>query len=219
MDQPVRLAGPERPPASGGAPDSLVIFLHGYGSNGDDLIQLAAPFARTLPGAQFLSPHAISPCPGAPGGYQWFPLSTLSREERDRGVAEAGPVVMRYIEEQLARFALAPERCVLVGFSQGTMLALHVGLRFRPQLAGVLGYSGALARIGMLMDEIRARPPVQLVHGDQDPVVPAWMMFEALGALEALRVPVAWHVSRNTPHAIAPDGLEVGAQFLRRVLG
>ncbi len=219
MDRPVTLSGPERAPARGGAPDALVIFLHGYGANGDDLVSLAEPFARVLPGAHFLSPHAIEPCPGAPGGYQWFPLSTLARSERDDGVARAGPVVAAYVEAQLARFGLAPERCVLVGFSQGTMLALHVGLRFRPQLAGVLGYSGALARIGMLMDELRARPPVQLVHGDQDPIVPAWMMFEAFGALEALRVPVNWHISRNTPHAIAPDGLDVGARFLQRVLG
>lgn len=217
MSEPL-LHGPERAPAVGDAPDSLVVFLHGYGSNGEDLIALAEPLAQILPRTHFLSPNAIEPCPGAPNGYQWFPLATLARSERDTGVVRAAPVLGQWLDRQLARFSLPASRLALVGFSQGTMMALHVGLRRVAPVAGILGFSGALARISHLMDELRARPPVQLVHGDQDPVVPAWMMFEAVGALEAMKVPVDWHVSRNTPHSIAPDGLKVGADFLKRVL-
>ncbi len=217
MSEPL-LQGPERAPDGGGAPESLIVFLHGYGSNGDDLIALAEPLARILPRTHFLSPHAIEPCPGAPNGYQWFPLSTLARDERDEGVVRAAPILDRWIDRQLERFALPASRLALVGFSQGTMMALHVGLRRSEPVAGVLGFSGALARISHLMDELRVRPPVQLVHGDQDPVVPFWMMFEAVGALEAMKVPVDWHISRNTPHSIASDGLQEGAGFLKRVL-
>ncbi len=216
-EQPL-LQGPERPPAEGGAPDSLVVFLHGYGSNGEDLIALAEPLARLLPRTHFLSPDAVEPCPGAPNGRQWFALSTLARSERDEGVVRAGPVLDRWLDDQLARFGLPASRLALVGFSQGTMMALHVGLRRAEPVAGILGFSGALARIPRLMDELRVRPPVRLVHGDQDPVVPVWMMFEAFGALEALKVPVDWHVSRGTPHSIAPDGLKAGGEFLARVL-
>ncbi len=212
------LSGPERGPADGSQPQSLVIFAHGYGSNGADLIGLVPHLAPHLPHTRFLSPNAPEPCPGVPGGYQWFPLTTISREERDRGCYQAAPVLARYIEAQLQRFSLPPERLALVGFSQGTMMALHVGLRHAPPLAGIVGFSGSLAAPGRLLDEMTARPPVLLVHGTADEVVPIWLMFEAYGALEALRVPVERHVSQNTAHSIAADGLARAAEFLKRIL-
>lgn len=213
------LAGPEVPPAHGGAPDSLVIFAHGYGSNGQDLIGLVPHLQPHLPGTQFIAPDAGEPCPGSPGGRQWFALTTISREERDSGCYRAAPMLGRFIDAQLERFHLAPERLVLVGFSQGTMLALHVGLRRAEKLGGILGFSGSLASPGRLIAEMRSAPPVLLVHGANDEVVPVWLMFEAVGALEAAGVPVERHVSRNTAHSIAADGLACGLDFLRARIG
>jgi len=213
------LSGPEVAPQDGQAPDSLVILCHGYGSNGDDLIGLVPHLQPQLPRTQFLSPHAPQPCPGAPGGYQWFPLTTISREERDAGTRTAAPVLDAYIDASLERFGLPAARLALIGFSQGTMMSLHVGLRRREQLAGILGFSGSLSLPGSLIGEIALRPPVMLVHGANDEVVPVWLMFEAYGALEAANVPVERHVSQNTAHSIAADGLNAGLGFLRRILG
>lgn len=218
MSETPMLSGPEVAPKDGSPPDSLVIFAHGYGSNGQDLIGLAAHLQPVLPKTQFLSPNAPEPCAMAPGGYQWFHLSSISREERDQGTVVAAPALDAYIDAQLERFALPPERLVLVGFSQGTMVSLHVGLRRTPPIAGILGFSGSLSAPERLIDEMRARPPVLLVHGAADETVPVWLMFEAYGALQAAKVPVERHVSQNTAHSIAADGLEAGARFLQRLL-
>lgn len=212
------LVGPEAAPRSGKAPTGLVIFAHGYGSNGADLIALAPHLADALPDVQFLSPNAPEPCPGAPGGYQWFPLTSISREERDQGTRAAAATLDQYIDTQLARFSLPPERCALVGFSQGTMMALHVGLRRRKPLAGIVGFSGSLAAPGRLIAEMGPPTPVLLVHGSHDDVVPVWLMFEAYGALEAANIPVERHVSDGVAHSIAPDGLRAAAAFLRKRL-
>lgn len=213
------LTGPEVGPKDGSPPDSLVIFAHGYGSNGQDLIGLVPHLQPILPRTQFLSPNAVEPCPMAPGGYQWFPISSLNRAERDAGVYRAAPALDGFIDAQLERFDLPESRLALVGFSQGTMMALHAGLRRPRPVAGILGFSGSLASPQTLVDEIRSRPPVMLVHGAADDVIPVWLMFEAVGALEAAKVPVEKHVSQNVAHSIGPDGLKAGAAFLRRVLG
>lgn len=213
------LHGPEAAPLSGGKPDSLVIFAHGYGSNGADLIALAPHLAQALPRAQFLSPNAPEPCPGAPGGYQWFPLTTISREERDAGTRAAAASLDRYIDAQLARFSLTPDRLALVGFSQGAMMALHVGLRRSAALGGIVGFSGSLASPRSLLAEMGPPPPVLLVHGTGDEVVPIWLMFEAFGALEAANIPVERHISQGVAHAIGPDGLKAAADFLKARLG
>jgi len=214
-----QLSGPEVAPSDGSAPDSLVVFAHGYGSNGDDLIALAPQLQAILPRAQFLSPHAPEPCPMAPGGYQWFALSSLSKQERDAGTRQAAPALEAYIAAQLERFSLPPERLALIGFSQGTMVALHAGLRRQRGPGAIVGFSGTLAAPESLIDELGARPPILLVHGAADETVPVWLMFEAFGALQALQVPVERHVSQNTGHAVAPDGLEAATAFLRRSFG
>lgn len=218
-DAIAELAGPEVAPKDGADPDSLVIFAHGYGSNGQDLIGLVPHLQPHLPKTQFLSPNACEPCPMAPGGYQWFPISSLDRTERDTGTYKAAPALDHYVSRQLDRFSVPANRCVLIGFSQGTMLSLHVGLRRQEPVAGILGFSGTLAAPGKLIDEMRSKPPVLLVHGAADEVIPVWLMFEAVGALQAANVPVDKHVSQNVPHSIGPDGLQKGAAFLKRVLG
>ena len=137
------LQGPMALPASGGAPRSMVILLHGYGSNGDDLIGLVPYWRSALPDTVFLSPNAPEPCPGAPGGRQWWALTNFSPDARAAGVRQAAPILNGFIDSQLAAYGLSEDRLALVGFSQGTMMALHVGLR-RP-IAGIVGYSGMLA--------------------------------------------------------------------------
>ena len=208
------LTGPETAQKEGNAPDSLVIFAHGYGSNGADLISLSQHFQTVLPRTYFISPNAPEPCPGAPGGYQWFPLTSISREERDRGTRVAAPIFDAFIDAQMDRFNLEPSRIALVGFSQGTMVALHVGLRRQAELAGIVGFSGSLSSPGSLQTEMGARSPVMLIHGAADEVVPVWLMFEAYGALEALNVPVTRHISQNIAHSIGPDGLQAAMGFL-----
>jgi phospholipase/carboxylesterase len=201
------LNGPGVLPASG-APTSLVIFLHGYGSNGADLIALAPFFQAAAPQAAFLSPNAPQECPGAPDGYQWWPIIDMSREERAYGAYQAAFAVNATIDAMLERFGLSEDRLVLVGFSQGTMMALEVGLRRDKQIAGIIGYSGMIADPTRLEAEIRSRPPILLVHGDEDPVLPVSHFHETKAVLEGLGLPLTTHVSHGLGHSIDPAGLK-----------
>ncbi|MEW5687979.1 MAG: dienelactone hydrolase family protein [Pseudomonadota bacterium] len=212
------LSGPEISAASGGAARSMVILLHGYGSNGEDLIGLVPYWRRALPDTVFLSPNAPQPCPGAPGGYQWWALTSFSPEARAAGVREAAPVVDAYIDAQLARFELSEDRLALVGFSQGTMTALHVAPRRARRLAGVVGYSGMLADPHAPVAEVVTKPPILLIHGDADPMVPVAALGQAKAALEPQGFDVTTHVSPGLGHSIDEAGLRLGEAFLSRVL-
>jgi len=210
------LDGPSIAPTGRGT--SLVILLHGYGSNGADLIGLAQKWRALLPSTFFIAPNAPEKSPH-PGGYQWFPISSFAAEERASGTERVAPLLHEFIDANLSAHDLPPSKLALVGFSQGTMLSLHAGLRRKEQIAGILGYSGALAAPEKLKDEIRSRPPVLLFHGTDDPLIPCPAMFEAAGALKANGVPVETRLSEGVGHGIGQDGLEVGGRFLRRVLG
>jgi phospholipase/carboxylesterase len=214
----VFIDGPRIPPVRGGKPDSLVILLHGYGSNGADLISLAPYFAKALPGAHFVAPNAIEPVPGAPGGYQWFGISRLDPHLVEQGVKAAAPSVDRFIDRELERHGLDESRLVLVGFSQGTMMALYVGLRRAKQMAGILGYSGALVGGAKLKEEGKSKPPILLVHGDQDDMLPVTLMLDAGQELAAAGLGAQWHISYGVPHSIGPDGLDLGVAFLSMLL-
>ena len=213
MSTSVSIDGPRVAPAAGGDPRSIVILAHGYGSNGEDLISLAPYWREALPHAVFIAPNAPQPCPGAPGGYQWWPIGSV---DRTAGVKSAAPVLDAFIDAELARYGLTDERLALVGFSQGTMLSLHVALRRPRTMAGVIGYSG------MLIDadeaDIRSRPPILLVHGDADPMVPIAAFHHAQAELKRLGLEVTSHVSRGLGHSIDMDGLKLGDAFLSRVL-
>jgi phospholipase/carboxylesterase len=213
------LTGPARPAASGTA-DSLVIFLHGYGADGNDLIGLAEPLAPHLPNTRFLAPNAPERCPGNPMGFQWFPIPWL--DGSPEAVARASAArSFRLLDDWLDAVAtegIGPERTVLVGFSQGTMMALHVGLRRAAPLAGIVGFSGRLLEPERLAEEVTSRPPVLLVHGDEDPVVPFASLQAAAEALTAAGVETYAHVSRGTAHGIAPDGLGLALGFIRERL-
>lgn len=211
-----KLDGP-RLPAQAGETRKLVILLHGYGADGNDLIGLAPHLQRVLPDAAFVAPNAPEPCAGAPMGYQWFGISQFDPGERERGADAAAGGLDAFIDEELARYRLDERSLVLVGFSQGTMMALHVGLRRAVSPAAIVGFSGMLVAGERLAQEIAVRPPVLLVHGDQDQVLPVEAIFEASQGLAAAGVCARWHISQGVGHGIAPDGLDLCASFLRAV--
>src|SRR5437660_9981475 len=185
-----RLSGPSRPPASGGKPRRLVILLHGLGADGNDLIGLAPYWARLLPDAEFLSPNAPFPCDMAPDGYQWFRSQERSPEAVLGGVRAAAPILDAFIDEALEERGLTSSELALVGFSQGTMMSLFVGLRRAAPVAGIVGFSGRLIAPELLASELRSCPPVLLVHGTDDPLVPFESMASAEAALRQAGVPV-----------------------------
>jgi phospholipase/carboxylesterase len=213
-----KLDGPRLMPASGGKPRQLVVLIHGYGADGNDLIALGQHWRGILPDAAFVSPHAPEPCGGNPlYGRQWFELTFRDMEERWRGVCHAGPALDAFLDEELARLGLADDALALVGFSQGTMMALHVGPRRARPLAGIVGFSGLLAGPENLAADIRSRPPVLLVHGDRDDVIPVEALDQARSFLGAAGVPVQWHICAGLPHGIDGDGLELAGSFLHGV--
>jgi len=217
------LDGPRLAPRSGAA-KQLVVFLHGYGADGNDLIDIGRAWAGPLPDAAFVSPHAPRPCGQAPSGREWFPLTMRDPGERWRGVTMAAPGLQTFLDAELARAGLPPSALALVGFSQGTMMALHVGLRRGVAPAAIVGYSGLLALPdnadpATFAAEIKSRPPVLLVHGDQDPLIPIDALFHAAQGLAALEVPVEWHISAGVGHGIDQEGLRHGGEFLARRFG
>lgn len=211
------LNGPSREPHAGGAPDSLVVLLHGIGANGEDLLGLADAFAPHFPHAAFHSPDAPHPYAEAGFGYQWFPREPASA--RAEGVREASGIVDAYVGELLDAYGLDSGRCVLIGFSQGCMTALYTAPRMERQLAGVVGFSGALLNGEALADEARSKPPFVLVHGEQDPVVPPPATAEAGQTLASLGFPVEAYLLQGLGHGIDARGLEIAAAFMARVLG
>jgi len=214
------LNGPRLEPRAG-KPRQLVVFLHGYGADGNDLIDIGRAWQQMLPEAAFVSPHAPRLCAQAPSGREWFPLTFRDPNERWTGVKAAAPVLAQFLDAELARRALAPSALALVGFSQGTMMALHVGLRRQPAPVAIVGYSGLLVTppnggVEAMKAEIVARPPVLLLHGDQDDLIPAQALFQGAQGLAELEVPVEWHLSRGIGHGIDPEGLRHGGEFLER---
>jgi phospholipase/carboxylesterase len=214
------LDGPRLNPRSGTA-RQLVVFLHGYGADGNDLIDIGRAWQQYLPQAAFASPHAPEPCGEAPVGRQWFPLTFRDPNERWLGVNKAAPALARFLDAELNHHKLPPSALALVGFSQGTMMALHVGLRRAATPAAIVGYSGLLVvpperEIEAFAGEIKSRPPVLLVHGDRDELIPAQALFQAAQGLAALGVSVEWHLSAGIGHGIDAEGLRHGGEFLAR---
>jgi phospholipase/carboxylesterase len=213
-----KLSGPSHLPAGGGKPRRLVILLHGLGADGNDLIGLAPVLAQVLPETEFLAPNAPFPCDMGPFGYQWFSLQDRSTATMLAGVRAAAPILDAYIDDALAQRGLAEPDLALLGFSQGTMMSLYVGLRRGRAVAGILGYSGALIGGDNLVREARSKPRVLLVHGDADPVVPFPALGLAEGGLEAAGVPVETVTCPGLAHGIDEQGLRAGARFLHEVL-
>ena len=214
------LEGPAVDAASGTA-TSLVIFLHGYGADGNDLIGLSQPLAGVFPDTAFVSPHAPEPCAAAPMGRQWFPIPYLdgsSEVAMMEGLGRAKAALNAFVDAQMVERGLTADRVALIGFSQGTMMSLEVGLRREAQLAGIVGFSGRLLRAEALEKEIKSKPPVLLVHGDADQVVPLQSLDDATKALKAVGVEVEAHTRPGLGHGIDNEGLSLAAAHLNKVL-
>ncbi len=202
---------------------SVVVFLHGYGANGADLLGIADVLGEHLPDTLFVAPDAPEEIPGYPGGYQWFPIPWIdgsSEEVSKAAMAMAVEDLNAFLDALMVDEDVLPEQVVLFGFSQGTMMALHVAPRREDSVAGIVAFSGRLLEPELLEDEVVVRPPILLVHGDQDDVVPPQSLPDAAEALQG----AGWkdvyaHVMKGTAHGIAPDGLSVALAFMRDKLG
>ncbi len=216
MTQP--LEGPRRPAASGRT-RSLVVLLHGYGASGDDLIELADMISTALPDTAFAAPHAVEtmPYPGR-AAYQWFPLTELEPAALAAGTRGAASALDGFLAAEMVRHNLQPSRLALVGFSQGTMMALHVGLRQAIAPAAIVGLSGVIAGAETLKSEIACRPPVLLCHGAADEVIPAGALHLTREALSDAGVPVEWHLQERLGHGIDEAVVDLMASFLRQYL-
>ena len=204
---------------------SLVILLHGLGSNGQDLISLAPMWAMDLPQTTFVSPDAPFVCdmvpPGYPNSYQWFSLQSRDPESILTGVETAFPILKEFIEAQLKKYAVSPENLVLCGFSQGTMMSLYTAPRLSHEIAGVLGYSGALVGGEELLEggeEVFNKPPVHLIHGEADDVVPVSAWHDARKVLEKAGFELSGHTAPGLPHSIDDMGIDSGLAFMKSVL-
>ena len=213
-----KLVGPSFGPAAGGPPRQLVVLLHGVGADGQDLIGLAPMLARDLPHARFVAPDGPEPCDLAPYGRQWFSLQDRRPASMLAGIVRTAPLVDAFLDEELAQHGLTDADLALVGFSQGTMMSLHLGPRRPRPMACILGFSGALVGGEALPDQVRSRPPVMLIHGDADDVVPVQALFGAVDGLQAAEIPVQWIVRPDLPHSIDPEGIAAGGRFLREML-
>jgi phospholipase/carboxylesterase len=205
-------------PLSGGKPKQIILLLHGYGSNGADLISLAPHWQQTQPDALFLAPNAPQRC-SMGSGYQWWPLATFDQQALAAGAASAAPSIDSFIDRKLAQYGLAERNLAIVGFSQGTMMALQVGLRRERAIASIVGFSGALTGAAALSQEVRSKPPVLLVHGSADPVVPVTALHAAERELTKLGIPVTTHMSPGLGHSVDLVGLDLGGKFIARGFG
>ena len=206
-------------PRSGAAPDKIVLLLHGFGSSGTDMISLAPQWQDALPGALFLAPHAPQRCGMMGAGYQWWGLSGFAPSALAAGAASAAPAINSFIDRKLSQYGLSEADLAVVGFSQGTMMALHVALRRPRPVAAVVGYSGMLTGAAELAHKDYSKPPVLLVHGTADPVVPLAALHMAESELKRLGVAVATHISHRVAHSVDPVGLRLGREFIARAFG
>jgi phospholipase/carboxylesterase len=213
----IKLDGPSFGPQAGGQPRHLLVLLHGYGADGNDLIGLAPVLAPIMPDVVFHAPNAPYPCEGNPFGYQWFGISRLDPVLTLAGVRSAAPLVEAFLDETMARYGLDESNTALVGFSQGTMMALHVGLRRAKPLAGIVGFSGMLAGPEILKDEIRTRPPILLAHGDADEMLPHVLTERAAEVLRWNGLDVGVHIAPGVGHGINDSALSHAARFLLQV--
>lgn len=205
-------------PLSGCSPKQIVLLLHGYGSSGADLIALAPHWQRDLPDALFLAPNAPQRLSYMSSGYQWWPLSDFTPQALASGAASAAPAIDSFIERKLHQYGLTEANFAIVGFSQGTMMALHVGVRRPRQVAAVIGYSGMLTGGHELSHLPITKPPVLLIHGSADPIVPVAALHAAKSELEHLGINVTTHISLGVGHSVDPVGLRIGGEFVANAL-
>ena len=205
-------------PLTDGRPKQIVLLLHGYGSSGADLISLAPHWQRDLPDALFLAPNAPQRLSYMSSGYQWWPLAAFTPQALALGAASAAPAIGAFIDRKLKQYALTEANLAIVGFSQGTMMALHVGFRRPRQVAAIIGYSGMLTGGHELSHVPITKPPVLLIHGSADPIVPIAALHSAKSELEHLGIDVTTHISPGVGHSVDPVGLRMGGEFVATAL-
>ncbi|MBT6094918.1 MAG: prolyl oligopeptidase family serine peptidase [Rhodospirillaceae bacterium] len=219
MTELPELYGPSQEPASGGPAQQLVILCHGVGSDGQDLIGLAPYLAKVLPDAKFMAPDAPYAFDQAPFGRQWFSLGDMSMENKLLGTQSVAPILDDFIDEQLAAHGLSEHQLALVGFSQGTMVSLHVGLRRTQQLAAIVGFSGILIGPELLSAELKSRPPVMLMHGDADDIVPPENLGLAVSALQGMGISVRHEMRPVLGHGLDDRCILAAMEFLAQSFG
>lgn len=212
------ISGPELKSRTN-SPSSIVILLHGYGADGDNLIGLAEELSRSFPNTHFFSPNGILPFENAPFGYQWFGLNDRSEQSMLKGLNNAAPHINQFIDHQLQKFNLSDENLALVGFSQGTMLSLHTALRRPKKMGAVIGFSGMLVAPQLLQSELKSKPPVSLIHGALDDIIPLSAMKMSASSLEHAHIPVETLIEPMLDHSIGISGLEFARKALKRNLG
>ncbi len=208
--------------AKSGKATSLVILLHGYGADGGDLLGLAEPLSPHLADTVFIAPDAPNPCSGNPMGFEWFPIPWLdgsSQEAAREGMVASLADLNNFIDQTMRDEGVTAAETILLGFSQGTMMSLDLAPRRADPFAGVIGFSGRLLNPESLKSEVKSRPPILLIHGDQDDMVPPASMPEAANALTLAEFEVYTHISKGTAHGIAQDGLGVALEFMLRSFG
>jgi len=211
------LSGPEFGPAAGSYIEQLVILCHGLGADGNDLIGLAPYYAQVLPNAKFISPNAPFPCDMAPYGYQWFSLQERSEEAMLAGAQMARPILDAFIDRQMENHGLAEDKLALIGFSQGTMMSLFTAPRREKPVAGVVGYSGRLIGKDLIADEIRCHPPMVMINGDRDELVPAEVQPIAVETLSAAGIEIEGHIRPGLGHSIDEEGIRIAQNFLQKI--
>ena len=216
------LDGP-RVQSKSGKPRQLIVFLHGYGADGADLIEIGRQWRGFLPDADFVAPNAPERCAMSPMGRQWFPLTMRDPEERWRGVVAARPTLDAFLDFELEKRGLDERALALVGFSQGTMMALHTGLRRRIAPRAILGYSGVLVmgppQPGEERRDYEKPPAILLAHGEADELIPVEALMMSANALAESGAPAQWHLSAGLGHGIDNGGLIHGALFLAQSFG
>ena len=218
MSDNIKLNGPEAEPASGGQAKQLIVFVHGYGADGNDLISLSSQFSQVAPEAAFFSPNAPFSCEGSPFGYQWYDVWMQDGEKRLSAIRSTAAIFDDFISEQLKRRNLEAKDLLLIGFSQGTMISLHAAPRRLQPIAGIIGYSGRMEAPELLKDEICSKPPVILIHGDSDELLAVSEMETAAEALRENGVVTEAHIRPNLGHGIDEEGIKLGLDFVKRVL-
>lgn len=209
----------EHKPANGEKPKSMVILLHGYGSDGQDLISLAPLWARNNPDTIFIAPDAPDMCEINPGGYQWYSLREWTHEKKLEGSRQAAPVLKQFIDDRLKQYNLPANKLALAGFSQGTMMSLYVGPRYPEKIAGILGYSGALIWENDIDVNTLQKIPVCLIHGEADTIVSIDSYHHASKELKKHGFDVSGHTTPGLPHSIDQQGIIAGGAFLKDILG
>ena len=207
--------------ALSGKSDSLVVFLHGYGADGADLLNLADSLKIHLPNTIFMSPDAPNKSTMNPFGYEWFPIPRLdgsSLENAKKGCDEATKELNLFLNEIKENTGIPFERIFLFGFSQGCMMSLHLAPRKNEKIAGVVGIAGMLMQPELLEKEAVQKPPILLVHGDEDDVVPYEELNIAADTLVKANFEVYTLTSKGAGHSITEDGLRAALQFIKNIL-